>query len=127
MAQPRVLLVDDDPSIMRVLELNFRLAGFIVETAGLAADALEMAAAEPPDAVVLDVTLPDGSGIDTGARIRALPTSPEVPVVFLTGRYLPEAPDEVADADVISKPFDPADVVEVVRSRLGPSGAETSR
>ena len=60
---PRVLLVDDDPAILRLLEVNFRLEGFDVETASRGDEASRSARSRPPDVIVLDVMMPglDGS------------------------------------------------------------------
>jgi len=58
----RVLVVDDEPQILRALQLKLRGAGYAVDTAATAADVLAAAAARPPDAVILDLLLPDGRG-----------------------------------------------------------------
>src|SRR6266516_4312946 len=61
---PRVLLVDDDAVILRLLEVNFRLEGFAVDTAGRGEQAIERATASPPEAVVCDVMLPGADGFE---------------------------------------------------------------
>jgi CheY-like chemotaxis protein len=116
-----VLLVDDDPVILRVLELNFRLEGFEVSTAAYGAEALERARADKPDAVILDVLMPGLDGYEVASRIRADAELSSTHLVFLTGR----APDDAGsmragfdDVDRVSKPFDPIALVRLVRSRV---------
>ena len=80
-AGPRVLVVDDEPQILRALRTSLRAAGYVVETADTAQGALAEAAMRPPDAVILDLILPDGTGtevcrelphLELGTRDRAL-------------------------------------------------------
>jgi CheY-like chemotaxis protein len=118
---PVILLVDDDPVITRLLEVNFRLVGFRVAAVSRGDVALERLRVAPPSAVVLDVMLPGMDGYEVCRQMRLVPDLAEVPVVFLTAR----SPDEVENAqgglgpvDFVSKPFDPADLVELVRQRV---------
>ena len=60
----RVLVVDDEPQIVRGLSASLRAAGEDVASAGSAGEALDAAAIRPPDAVILDLALPDGSGVE---------------------------------------------------------------
>ena len=115
---PRVLLVDDDPAMLRLLEVNFRLEGFTVATAGRGEDALRAIRAEPPDVVVLDLMLPGIDGLEVHRAMREDPALAAVPVVFLTGRAVDDA-DAPLGADFVAKPFDPADLVALVRDRAG--------
>ena len=71
MSDARVLVVDDEPQILRALQTNLRGAGYEVATAATARDALAAAAMRPPDAVILDLVLPDGSGIDVARELRS--------------------------------------------------------
>ena len=82
----RVLLVDDDPVIVRLLDVNFRLEGFEVDTASRGELALERAVATSPDAVVLDVMLPGFDGYEVCRRLRAEPGFANTPVILLTAR-----------------------------------------
>ena len=65
-----MLVVDDEPQILRALETNLRGAGYDVETAATAGEALAAAALQPPDAVILDLVLPDGSGTEVCRELR---------------------------------------------------------
>jgi DNA-binding response OmpR family regulator len=118
---PRVLLVDDDPVIVRLLEVNFRLGGFSVEGAFRGEEALEKARANRPDAVVLDVMMPGFDGYEVCRRLREDPQLADVPVVFLTAR----AQDEDVAAGLalgvigyVTKPFDPEALVATVRRAI---------
>ena len=68
MSAARVLVVDDEPQILRALRTSLRGAGYEVETADTAEDALAAAAMRPPEAVILDLVLPDGTGTDVVPR-----------------------------------------------------------
>ena len=68
--RPRVLVVDDEPQILRALRTSLRGAGYDVETADTAEAALAAAAMRPPEAVILDLVLPDGSGIEVCRELR---------------------------------------------------------
>jgi two-component system OmpR family response regulator len=116
-----VLLVDDDPVILRVLELNFRLEGFDVSTAAHGAEALERVRAEKPDAVILDVMMPGLDGYEVASLIRGDQELSSTRLVFLTARTQDDAGwtgEAFDDVDRMSKPFDPIALVRLVRSRV---------
>jgi two-component system, OmpR family, KDP operon response regulator KdpE len=74
----RVLVVDDEPQILRALRTSLRGAGYEVETAETAETALASAAMRPPDAVILDLVLPDGTGIDVARELRKWSAAPVI-------------------------------------------------
>jgi len=116
-----VLLVDDDPAMLRMLEVNFRLSGFTVRTALRGDQAVEEAIASPPDALVLDVMMPGLSGFEVGHRLRQEPALARVPIVFLTARTQDDdraQGDAVGGSEFVTKPFDPAALVDTIRRRL---------
>jgi DNA-binding response OmpR family regulator len=103
----RILAVDDDPAILRALRRGLVLEGFVVDTAESGTEALTLIAATPPDAVVLDVSMPGLSGIAVCTSLRERGT--EVPVLMLSA--LDEVTDRVAGLaagadDYLVKPFD---------------------
>ena len=123
-AGARVLVVDDEPQIRRALETTLRAAGYNVEAAATVAEALTRAAARPPDAVILDLVLPDGSGVDV---CRDLRTWTQAPVVVLSvigeEREKVAALDAGAD-DYVTKPFGVEELLARLRAalrRAGPS------
>ncbi|HEX3177382.1 MAG TPA: response regulator [Methylomirabilota bacterium] len=115
MAEGRLLVVDDEREITAVLEEHFRAAGYAVDVAHSGSDALLMAAARRPDAVLLDVTMPPGpDGAEVLSRLRAL--DPTVAVVMLTGNGDVELARSLLRAgafDYVPKPFE-LDVLERV-------------
>jgi two-component system, OmpR family, alkaline phosphatase synthesis response regulator PhoP len=118
---PTVLLVDDDPAMLKMLEVNFRLSGFVVRTALRGDEAVDQAIADPPDALVLDVMMPGLSGFDVARRLRTEPTLAETPIVFLTAKSQDDDRAEgqaVGGTEFVTKPFDPAQLVETVRRRI---------
>ena len=101
-----ILIVDDDDLLRRSLAFNLQQAGFEVNTAARAEDALEMVAITTPDLVILDIGLPGMDGLDA---LRELKGQLEVPVIFLTARRreLDEVVGlELGADDYVTKPFD---------------------
>ena len=122
---PRVLVVDDDPAMLRLLQVNFRLDGFEVETASRGDDAVEQAIASPPDALVLDVMMPGLDGYQVGRGCAQEPGFADVPIVFLTARVMEEdraKGEAIGGVDYLTKPFDPVELMATVRRRLAERG-----
>ena len=120
---PRILVADDDPILHRLLEVNFRAVGIEMESAGRGDDALARALAAPPDLLVLDATMPGMDGHEVFRRLRREPVGASMPVVFVTGRAADEFEGYAGDGvEVVTKPFDPAELVEVVRRAIGVAG-----
>jgi two-component system KDP operon response regulator KdpE len=114
----RVLVVDDEPQILRALQLKLRTAGYAVETAATAEEALMKAAMRPPEAIILDLLLPDGSGTDVCRELR---TWSKVPIVVLSA--VGEETEKIAalDAgadDYVTKPFSGDELLARVRAQL---------
>jgi CheY-like chemotaxis protein len=121
----RVLMVDDDPAMLRLLEVNFRIEGFVVESATRGEEALALAEATPPAAVLLDMMMPGMDGTEVCRRLRALPGLAEVPVIFLSARVRDEEEPEdpsLGPVTHVSKPFDPQELVGLVRRTIGGAG-----
>ena len=115
-----MLLVDDDPTIVRLLEVNFRLSGFEIQTASRGDDAVRQATTSPPDAIVMDVMMPGLDGYEVGRLLREAPHLADTPIVFLTAKPSDGVGgiDSLGRIDVVAKPFDPARLIELVRSRI---------
>ncbi|MDQ2961409.1 MAG: response regulator transcription factor [Candidatus Dormibacteraeota bacterium] len=113
-----VLVVDDEPEIVRILRDYLERAGFAVITAGDGEAALTAARRRRPDLVILDLTLPSLDGLDVA---RALRRDGELPIIMLTAR-VDEADRvlglELGADDYVSKPFSPREVVARVRAVL---------
>ena len=120
----RVLVVDDEPNIAELLRMALRYEGWDVEVALTGSKAVSTAKATKPDAVVLDMMLPDFDGMEVLSRLRAQRS--DVPVLFLTARDSVE--DRVAGLtaggdDYVTKPFSLEEVVARLRGLMRRSGA----
>ncbi|HEX4467504.1 MAG TPA: response regulator transcription factor [Solirubrobacteraceae bacterium] len=128
-AQHRVLVVDDEQSILEVLTMALRFQGFEVETAATGHDALSEVTRFKPHLMVLDVMLPDMEGFDVAARLGAQRAG--VPIIFLTARDSTE--DKVRGLsgggdDYMTKPFSLEELVARIRTilrRTGQASAES--
>jgi two-component system, OmpR family, KDP operon response regulator KdpE len=114
----RVLIVEDEPALLRALRINLRARGYDVATAAAGADGLAAARRHPPDLVLLDLGLPD---IDGGEVIRELRGWSGAPVIVLSGRA--GSGDKIAalDAgadDYVTKPFDMEELLARLRAAL---------
>ncbi|HEY2771741.1 MAG TPA: response regulator [Solirubrobacteraceae bacterium] len=105
MTPPRVLVVDDEPQIVRGLKIILRSGGYAVEAAETKEEALNAIALKPPDALVLDLVLPDGSGVEVCEEVRRWS---RLPILVLSAvgdeREKVRALDAGAD-DYVTKPF----------------------
>ena len=124
-AKQRVLVVDDEPSIVDAVATSLRYEGFEVDEAASGRDALASAQAKAPDMIVLDIMLPDLDGLEVTRRLRA--DGIRVPILFLTARDALE--DKVAGLtiggdDYVTKPFSLAEIVARIHAILRRSGAE---
>jgi two-component system response regulator MtrA len=122
----RILLVEDDPSIRELTSIGLRAAGYEVVSAADGHEALERFAAEPPDAVVLDIMLPVLDGLAVCRRIRS---DSSVPVIMLTART--DAFDVVAGLeagadDYVRKPFEMPELLARLRAALRRTDASLS-
>jgi two-component system KDP operon response regulator KdpE len=115
---PRVLVVDDEPQIVRGLRVVLRNAGFRVDAAGTKEEALDAVSHRPPDAVLLDLVLPDGSGVDVCRQVREWS---QVPIVVVSAvgdeREKVRALDAGAD-DYVTKPFGSQELAARLRAVL---------
>jgi two-component system OmpR family response regulator len=130
-AGPRVLVVDDEPNIVDVIQMALRFQGFEVAAAGTGAEALAQVAAFRPQVMVLDVMLPDMEGFEVAERLGA--DRGHVPIIFLTARDATE--DKLRGLttggdDYMTKPFSLEELVariRVVLRRTGGAAADSSR
>jgi CheY-like chemotaxis protein len=125
---PRVLVVDDDPQVLRLLRVNFELEGYDVASASGGNEALEAIAAEAPDLVVCDVMMPGMDGFEVVRRLRADDATSGLPIVMLSakamGADMRKGMEAGAD-EYVTKPFDPAELIDVVARLLANKRSRT--
>ena len=123
MGTRRILLVDDDDTIREVAQLTLEtVGGFEVVTAAGGAEGVAKAAAEHPDAILLDMMMPGLDGPSTAAQLRANEVTRDIPVVLLTAK-LPGVErsswSSLGVVGIIAKPFDPMQLPDQVAAALG--------
>jgi DNA-binding response OmpR family regulator len=121
MAPATVLVVDDDPVILKLLEVNFEMEGFQVVRASDGAEGLERARQVLPDIVVLDVMMPRMTGYEVAKALREDETTAHIPIIFVTARAQSsdvERGMELGVDDYVTKPFDPLDLIARVNTLL---------
>jgi two-component system KDP operon response regulator KdpE len=121
---PRVLVCDDEPQILRALKVLLRDGGYEIETAETAEEALDRAALRRPDAAIIDLVLPDGSGTDVCRQLRRWSA---MPIIVLSAVGDEDAKVEALAAgadDYVTKPFGPRELLArleaVLRRSRGP-------
>jgi DNA-binding response OmpR family regulator len=130
MAPATVLVVDDDPVILKLLEVNFEMEGFEVVRASDGAEGLERARAVHPDIVVLDVMMPRMTGYEVAKALREDEDTAHIPIIFVTARAQSsdvERGMELGVDDYVTKPFDPLDLIARVNVLLARSQAARSQ
>jgi two-component system OmpR family response regulator len=130
--QQRILVVDDEPSIVDAVATALRYEGYDVHRAGTGREALSAAARVDPDLVVLDIMLPDVDGLEVGRRLRA--QGFETAILFLTAKDATEDKVEglrVGGDDYVTKPFSLAELVArteaILRRTAGKPAGEVLR
>ena len=126
-ARPYVLIVDDEPQFLRALATNIRGAGYEADTAATAEEALTKAGLRTPEAVILDLVLPDRSGTDVTRELRKWT---DVPIVIVSAVGEEDEKIQALDAgadDYVTKPFAVGELLARLRAvmrRVGPQSAE---
>lgn len=116
----RVFCIDDEPDVLAVAQMSLETVGeFTVITASSGKQAVEQVVAAKPDAILLDVMMPEMDGPATLKELRQLPELDSVPIIFMTARVRPNEVDEYmglgADG-VVAKPFDPMELSDQIRA-----------
>jgi two-component system KDP operon response regulator KdpE len=115
---PRILVVDDEPQLLRALAANLRAREYVVDVAATGEEALVRAADHPPDLVVLDLGLPGISGLEVVEGLRGWT---EVPIIVLSARETQRSKIDALDAgadDYVTKPFGMGELLARVRAAL---------
>jgi CheY-like chemotaxis protein len=123
MATKQLLMIDDEARIREVVQTCLELfQGWQVSVAESGAEGLSKAAAEQPDAILLDVSMPEVDGIETLKALQANPATQSIPVILLTAKVQPDERAQFAEltiAGVITKPFDPVALASQISELLG--------
>jgi CheY-like chemotaxis protein len=124
MTPERCILIIDDSALIRAAgQIGLELRGWVTLTAETGEEGIAAARSERPDAILLDVVMPDPDGPTTLKRLRADPQTADIPVVFLTA--LADADEQRVELDaleadgVLAKPFDPGALADLVADVLG--------
>ncbi len=118
---PKVLLVEDDASVRRLLEFTLQQEGYDVCIASNGKQSLEVAQSEQPDVIVMDVMMPIMGGFEATLRLKEIPTTSHIPILVLTakGQSADREYSMMAGADdYLAKPAEPSEIVAHVRKLM---------
>lgn len=121
MKEKKILIVDNEVEVLRVLERMLSIVGYSVIEATNAKDAIIIAKDMHPDLVILDILLPDMSGGETANILQNDSTTKDIPIIFLTGLLTKEEAKERSAAEgrrFIAKPYKPAELLGEIRKYL---------
>ena len=119
----RVLVIDDEDVVQEVIQGCLEdIGGWETLLAGSGSEGLNIATDELPDAILLDVSMPDMDGVETFQKLQENPETKDIPVVLLTAKIQPADQarfSQLGIAGVIAKPFDPMILADQVAQMLG--------
>lgn len=118
----KVLIVDDEPHMLRVTELSLKKGGYGLVIGRNGREAIELATREKPDLIVMDVNMPELDGLAALQQLKASPDTASIPVIMLTvrGHALTRQQAEASGSAVfLTKPFSPTQLLGEVRRILG--------
>jgi two-component system, OmpR family, KDP operon response regulator KdpE len=118
MSRARILVVDDEPQIVRALRTSLQGAGYEVEVAATAGEALTSAAAHPPNGVILDLVLPDGSGTEVCRELRRWTNAPVLVLSAVGDEQEKIAALDAGADDYVTKPFGIDELLARLRAAL---------
>ncbi len=116
-----VLVIDDDPVIVKLLQVNFEMEGFAVRVATNGQEGLDSARTDPPDVIVSDVMMPELNGLELVQALKADDATRAIPIILLSAKAQTTDVRDGLDAgadDYITKPFEPLELVERVNRAL---------
>lgn len=122
MAEKKVLIIEDDADIQRLIDLRLKAQGYATAWAGDAITAMMVARRESPDVIVLDLGLPGGDGFVVMERLRSLASLAHVPVIVVTARDPSSSRDRALSASAhafLEKPIDADALLAAVRGAVG--------
>jgi DNA-binding response OmpR family regulator len=117
-----VLVVDDDPVILKLLEVNFQMEGFEVLTAADGEAGMSVARARRPDVIVSDIMMPKVNGLELVKQLKADPDTEGIPIILLSAKAQSSDVRQGMEAgadDYVTKPFEPLELVDRVHRLIG--------
>jgi DNA-binding response OmpR family regulator len=121
MPDSTILVVDDDPVILKLLEVNFEMEGFTVLIAHDGAEGVDVARSDRPDVIVSDIMMPKKSGLELVTDLKGDPDTSDIPIILLSAKAqnadVRSGLDSGAD-EYVTKPFEPLDLVDRVNRLL---------
>ena len=117
----RILIADDDPVILRLIQVNLELEGYQVLLANNGQEAVDTAIKETPDLVILDIMMPRLDGCQACEQLKASDATKDIPVIFLSAKAQQgdiEKGKSFGVVDYLTKPFDPSELLEVVERHV---------
>ena len=122
MAGERILIVDDDEDVLLIVQTILDNAGYATLTARNGREGVEKALEARPQAVLLDVMMPELSGWEVARRLKDDERTADVPIIFLSARTQEsdrQRGQEIGVAAYVTKPFDPTELMQLVRRLCG--------
>lgn len=116
---PKIMIVDDDRTTVKLLQTLLEMDGFEVMVAGRGQQALELALQSPPDVFLIDFHLLDMDGTELILHLRAVPTFAETPIVVASGRNVEDAVLDAGADLFLVKPFEPSTLAETFYNLIG--------
>lgn len=117
----RILIVDDEPHMLRLIELSLRKGGFELLLARNGQEGIDAARREGPDLIIMDVNMPTMDGMEALARLKEEPGTRSIPVIMLTARgqvLTPSEADKLGFDLYVTKPFSPTELLAHARRLL---------
>jgi CheY-like chemotaxis protein len=120
-SRKKILITDDDPVIIELLQVNLEMEGYDVVTAANGLEAVDKASSESPDLVILDIMMPKMDGWSARAELLKSPRTADLPVIFLSARA--QQADlkkgyEAGVAEYVTKPFEPVELLSIIERVL---------
>ncbi|MER3395617.1 MAG: two-component system response regulator [Acidimicrobiia bacterium] len=123
---PLVLVVEDDPDVARLIQLELELEGYRVSLASTGSAGLDLARQLQPDVLIIDGMLPELGGFHVLQRLKSEDVTSHIPVIYISARSNPEEARQAVEsgaAKYFSKPFEPAELISSIKSILSGRGS----
>lgn len=124
-SEPHIVIVEDDPDVARMLQLELEMEGFRVSIAETGPEGLDLVHRTKPDAVILDGMLPELGGFQVLRRLKSEKETAGIPVIYISARTNPEEARQAVESGAVryfGKPFEPSELIGEVKSVLAQAG-----